>query len=320
MEAMSIYWQILLDQQNTSRDARFLARADAAIAATEAWVSREPGRAEAWFYLGAAYGARVQLRGMRGQLIAAARDGKRIHDALQRAVKLEPDLHDAYFGLGLYHYYAAIAPTAARMLRWLLLLPGGDRVQGLSEMVRTQNLGQLLRGEADYQLHLIYLWYERQQAPALRLAETLRARYPHNPVFAVRVALTQSDYFRDAGGSLRTYQGLLDAAQSGSVAAPGMSEVLARLGLGQQLANLCRTEQAIDQLQTVIAKKPAAPYSALANAHFLLGTTYDRAARRGEAVAAYRAAAAAAPPDDPLRVRERAQSNIRRAPARPACR
>jgi len=48
-------------------------------------------------------------------------------EQLERALTLDPSLQDAYFGIGLYHYYAAVAPTAARVLRWLLLLPGGDR-------------------------------------------------------------------------------------------------------------------------------------------------------------------------------------------------
>ena len=38
---------------------------------------------------------------------------------------------DAHFGIGIYQYYADVAPAAAKLLRWLLLLPGGDRVKGL---------------------------------------------------------------------------------------------------------------------------------------------------------------------------------------------
>ena len=64
----------------------------------------------------------------------AARDGKRIKDALERALALDPALDDAKFGIGLYHYYADIAPAALRLLRWLLLLPGGDRADGLRQI------------------------------------------------------------------------------------------------------------------------------------------------------------------------------------------
>ncbi len=157
-----------INPEDTSRDTALLNRINGAIAATEAWVAREPKRAEAWFYLGGAYGTRVLFRGMRGQYLSAARDGKRIHDALQLAISLDPSLGDAYFGLGLYHYYAAIAPRAARILGMLMFLPGGDRALGLKEMEQARSKGILLRGEADYQLHLIYLWYERQTTAALQ--------------------------------------------------------------------------------------------------------------------------------------------------------
>ena len=181
-------------------------RIEASITSTEAWVAREPTRAEAWFYLGGAYGTRVLLRGHRGQYLAAARDGKRIHDSLQQAIKLDPSLGDAYFGLGLYHYYAAIAPRVARILSALMFLPGGDRAGGLREMEQTRTKGMLLRGEADYQLHLIYLWYERQPNTALKLIDGLRGRYSHNPVFYVRLAQVQGDYIRNHAAALQTYR------------------------------------------------------------------------------------------------------------------
>ena len=85
LSAVSAYWQLLLDPENTSADQEVLAKANLAIAGAEAWTAHEPKRAEAWFYLGGAYGTRVLLRGLRDQLVSAARDGKRIHDSLQQA-------------------------------------------------------------------------------------------------------------------------------------------------------------------------------------------------------------------------------------------
>ena len=149
LRAVASYWRLLQDPEATLGDTALLARIDASIASTEAWVEREPRRAEAWFYLGGAYGTRVLFRGHRSQYLAAARDGKRIHNALQQALKLDPSLGDAYFGLGLYHYYAAVAPRVARILSALLLLPGGDRAGGLKEMEQARSNGVLLRGEAD---------------------------------------------------------------------------------------------------------------------------------------------------------------------------
>jgi tetratricopeptide (TPR) repeat protein len=318
--AVNDYWRLLINPEDTSRDAALLARINTAIAATEAWVAREPTRAEAWFYLGGAYGTRVLLRGHRSQYLAAARDGKRIHDSLQRAIALDPTLGDAYFGLGLYHYYAAIAPRAARILSMLMFLPGGDRAGGLKEMEQTRSKGVLLRGEADYQLHLIYLWYEKQAATSLRLIEGLHTRHPHNPVFFLRRAEVQGNYIRNHHAALQTYRTLLDAARAGRIASPAISEIYARLGMAQEMDALCDTAGAIEQLNAIIALKPAAPYAALARAHYQLGLVHDRAGRRADAIAAYQRARAANPSDDRLRMREQIRAAIARAPASRICR
>jgi tetratricopeptide (TPR) repeat protein len=318
--AVNDYWRLLIDPDDTSRDAALLSRINAAIGSTEAWVAREPKRAEAWFYLGGAYGTRVLLRGHRGQYLAAARDGKRIHDSLQLAISLDPSLGDAYFGLGLYHYYAAIAPRAARILSMLMFLPGGDRAGGLREMEQTRTKGMLLRGEADYQLHLIYLWYERQQTTALRLIEGLRARYPTNPVFYVRLADVQGNYVRNHHAAMQTYRTMLDAARSGRLTPSAVSEVHARLGMAYEMDALCDSVGAVEQLHAVVALKPAAPYGSLARAYYQLGVVHDRAGRRDDAIAAYQHARTANPRDDRLRLREKIRAGIARAPATRGCR
>lgn len=188
LEATALWWRIQLDPENRELDPPFTDAVERAIRSTHAWTDREPDDAEAWFYLGGAYAARVQWRVLRGQRLAAARDGRQIRQALERAIELEPGLDDAYFGLGMYKYYAAVAPAAARILRFLLLLPGGNREEGLEEMLRARHRGRLLQGEADYQLHIIYLWYERDVPQALALLQDLHARYPGNPLFPMQIA------------------------------------------------------------------------------------------------------------------------------------
>jgi len=196
LDVVSVWWQIQIDPDNRSRDSLFAARADAAIAGIEAWTKREPDRAEAWFYLGGAYGVRAQWRVLRDEKLAAARDGKRIKEALERSLALDAGLQDAYFGIGLYHYYADVAPAAAKVFRFLLALPGGDRVQGMEEMLRARSGGQLLRDEADYQLHLIDLWYEKQPQHALALLRGLHTRHPRNPHSRPAIALFGSQFSR----------------------------------------------------------------------------------------------------------------------------
>jgi tetratricopeptide (TPR) repeat protein len=217
LRVVSLWWQILLDPENRQRDDRFNTISAAAIAGTDAWTKREPTRAEAWFYMAGAYAPLVQWRVLRGDRLAAAREGNRIRESLERALQLDPTLDDAHFGIGLYHYYADVAPAPAKLLRWLLFLPGGDRVKGLQEMLQTRERGALLRGEADYQLHVIYLWYERKPARALELLTQLDERYPFNPLFLQRIADARERWLHDRTASAAAWETLIDRARRGRV-------------------------------------------------------------------------------------------------------
>jgi tetratricopeptide (TPR) repeat protein len=312
--ATSLWWQILLDPESRELDDEFSTAVDRAIASTEAWTDRAPDDAEAWFYNGGAYAARVQWRVLRGEKLAAARDGKAIKVALERAIELDRSLEDAYFGVGMYKYYADVAPAAAKFLRFLMLLPGGDRKEGLDQMLRARSRGRLLQGEADYQLHVIYLWYERQTPRALQLLESLHDRYPANPLFVAQIAEVQDIYDHDVTASLATWQSLLTAARQQRVNLPVLGEVQARLGIAKQLEVLQQTDDAIEMLQAAIALHPSAPYASLPLAYLKLGEAYDRIGARTSAVEAYRGAIASLPLTDPYKIRSQSNEHLRRAP------
>jgi tetratricopeptide (TPR) repeat protein len=314
LSATALWWRILLDPDSRALDAEFSIAADHAIRATEAWTVRSPESAESWFYLGGAYAARVQWRVLRNEKLAAARDGKSIKLALERALALDASLEDAYFGVGMYKYYADVAPTAAKILRFLLLLPGGDRKEGLAQMLRARTRGRLLQGEADYQLHIVYLWYERQTPRALELLHSLHDRHPANPLFLAQIAEIQDRYQHDVTASLATWRSLLAAARDQRANLPELSEVQARLGIARQLEALHQTDDAIDTLEAVIALRPAAPYASLPLAYLRVGEAYDRMGLRTAAIEAYRAAVAAVPTPDPYDVRAQAAAHLRRAP------
>ena len=212
LDVVSLWWRIQINPENRTDDGVFSERAEAAIAAAERWTKREPQRAEAWFYLAGAYAPLVQWQILRGERVSAARGGNRIRVALERTLAIDPTLADAHFGIGLYYYYAAVAPLGARLVRWLLFLPGGDREKGLNEMSRARDAGELLRGEADYQLHLIYLWYEHRPQDGMALLRSLDQRYPGNPLFLQRIAETYDMYLHDERASAAAWQRLADRA------------------------------------------------------------------------------------------------------------
>lgn len=314
LAATTTWWRIVMDPDSRGLDRQFAAEVDHAIKATEAWTAREPQSAEAHFYAGAAYAARVQWRVLREERLAAARDGKRIKLALEQAIALEPDLDDAYFGIGLYQYYADVAPTAAKVLRFLLMLPGGSKKEGLARMKRTRAKGALLQGEADYQLHILYLWYEKRADLALDLLASLRERYPGNPLFAAQIADVQDRYQHDIMASLASWRALLAAARQGTVNEAALAETQARLGIARQLEALDQTDVALEHLRAVLDVRPPKPAGAIAAAYLALGEGEDRLGHREAAVSAYRLAIAAVTGPDAHGIRQRAAERMRRTP------
>jgi hypothetical protein len=238
LEALSLWWQIQLDLENRSLDSAFIAAADRAIAEATRFTQAEPQRAEAWFYLGAAYGARAQFRVYRGERLAAARDGKRIKESLERAIALDPTMHDAEFGIGMYRYYAGVAPAIFRFLRFFLLLPGGDREAGLQQLERAATLGLLVKGEAQYQIHVLYLWYEHKAKDALAIIRRLQEHYPHNPLFRQIEAEVLDVYFHDHAASLQASQELLSLAREGKIFRADLAERAAQRNIAKQIAAL----------------------------------------------------------------------------------
>ena len=267
LEALNLWWQIQLDPESLRLDAPFMAKTNAAIAEAERLTKAEPLRAEAWFYLGAAYGVRAQFRVHRVERLAAARDGKRIKESLERALALDPEMHDAEFGIGMYRYYADIAPAVFRFLRFLLA-DARRRPRGRSAATRARG-------------HARHPGPRRSALPDPRDLSLVREKvaagdrdHPRRCSRATRgtrcsgrvEAEILDVYFHDAAASLRASEQLLALAASGAVHHADIAAVVARLNIARQLIALKQPARAADLLDRLIAMRPAAPAGALARA------------------------------------------------------
>ena len=101
-------------------------------------------------------------------------------------------------------------------------------------MQQTQNRGMLLRGEADYQLHLIYLWYEHQPMPRAQARRGAARPLSAQSDLRARAAVIQSDYLHNQGEPAD----VSIAARRRARRTCGVTrdpEVNARLGMAQQM-------------------------------------------------------------------------------------
>jgi tetratricopeptide (TPR) repeat protein len=113
---------------------------------------------------------------------------------LLRALALDPNLTDAYLGLGIYNYFVDTLSTIVKILSIFIGLPGGSRTEGLRQLHLCAEKGELGRSEAKFYLGKDYSrGSEKQYEKSLRLFRELQQEYPRNPLWPM---LTGSLNFR----------------------------------------------------------------------------------------------------------------------------
>jgi len=310
------WWRIYFDLDNRSLDAAFKARLNAVMAAGERWVTREPERAEAWFYLGAAYGVRAQYNGQRSEFLAAARDGKRIKNSLEKALALEPRPRRRQRRPGpvsVLRRCRAVGPEGASLVP---RAAGRRQGEGLAQLRRARERGVLLRSEAALPAPPRRSLVREQERRGGRDPRRPARAPPPQPDLPVEHRAGARGVQERPGCGPRVYQSLVDGARGGSLGEPLLAEMWGRLGAAAQLLALAEADRAIDELRAVVARRPRAPYGAVAQAQLDLGHALDQIGSRDQAVAAYRAALAAVPAGDPRNVRRAANQGLSRAPDR----
>jgi hypothetical protein len=162
---------------------------DAFIAEAEDRYTRSREDAEALFYLAHVYMVRGTYRISHDKgMLSAARDAARAKGYAEDYIRMHPEHGDAYLTLGIYNYYAGIAPTFVKVLRVLLFLPGGDRAEGLAQLERAAREGSLFAPAAQGLLGVVYGSIEGRLIDSLRLGDRLADRYPGNALVRVWLA------------------------------------------------------------------------------------------------------------------------------------
>jgi hypothetical protein len=165
-------------------DAEYMRIADKAISLAEAQLQQNE-TAEMHLYAGIGYALRVRLFGLRKENRAAAHAGVAARQQLLRATEMDLDLADADTGIGLYNYYVDTLSGIARILRVFMGLPAGNKDEGIRQLERAMERGELTGVDARFYLSKNLRTYDQKYQRALEVLEPLTTQYPHNPVFAL---------------------------------------------------------------------------------------------------------------------------------------
>lgn len=224
LEADAIWWKIYLTTGNlvepdvfevgsnstSPYDVQFISLVDKAISEAQANISAGQNVARSYLYEGLAYALRARLLAMRGSNLATARAAKKMRSLLLTALREDPNLRDAYLGLGLYDYFVDTLPAVIKLLRPFIGLPGGSRTRGLEEIEYSAKYGELTRGEALFYLAKDYSRAnEKQLAKSLELFAQLRTQYPRNGLWMLLLGSLEI-HMGHAGRGEALYHELLD--------------------------------------------------------------------------------------------------------------
>ncbi len=166
--------------------------------------------ADPWaeFFLGGALGFRAAYQAKRGHWWSGFKNGRRAKASLEEALRLDPQLWDAYLGLGTYHYWRS---RMTRFLRWLPFI-SDEREKGIRELWLAAQKGHFSSAAAKEGLAWIYI-EEGEYGKALSLSEELCKLYPSGRSFLwgkARALWGEGDW----QGAEDTYRRILNSVEA----------------------------------------------------------------------------------------------------------
>lgn len=290
LEALVPWWGILLDPENPGNDKKFLASMEEVIRRSEQRLRRNPEDMDGLFFKSGAYAFRARVHAYRKNWMKAGNDGRRALSSLKRVHKRDPENHDLYFGLGLFHYLADEAPKQYKFLRPVArMFVRGDRERGLAELERAATRARFAQAEARHAQYQIYFLFEKDMNKALQAVTWLRRRYPTNALFAYEEGRIYAQMGLWPEASV-VFQEVAERQVEGQ---PGYSGALAQKALywlarGEMATG--RYQGALDYLDRLDHLANERDYDAYFRAAGRLrrGMTYDVLGRREDAVKCYR--------------------------------
>jgi tetratricopeptide (TPR) repeat protein len=160
-----------------------------AIAIGRARVAANPKDADAHYQLGAAVGLRASYTAtVDGSATGAFRAAREAFNEHEQVLALDPRRKDAGLIVGTYRY---IVSALALPVRWVAYVVGfgGDKLKGLRMIEDAAAYGGDNQEDARFALILLYN-RELRYDDALKVIETLRAKYPRNRLMWLEAAST----------------------------------------------------------------------------------------------------------------------------------
>jgi tetratricopeptide (TPR) repeat protein len=199
----ALYHAQMIDYESNFREEEFYRCVKAAKKLAHKRIQHDKKDGWAYLVLGNTYGARAVYEAKKGNWWVGLDEGLRAKSNLQEAVKRNPELYDAYVGLGSYHFWAS---EMTKVLWWLPFI-GDHREQGISEMKSAYRKSTFSQAAAASGLIWMYI-RSKEYDQAINLARKMQSQYPEGKSFLWGLAEAYFDK-RDWKNALLHYRDLL---------------------------------------------------------------------------------------------------------------
>lgn len=212
-EGMELWWQVLGDLNDESRDEEFFHKMQQADHEAGELLRKERDHPDALIIRAVANGYIARHYSNRESWLTSMNAGRRAYQAHQRLMEVYPDLPDNDFAEGMKLYYSAYLPEAypvVRTVSWFL--PDGDKAEGIKKLEKASVEGVFARPEAGYFLGVILLNYEQHYDEARVYFKNLVLKYPDNSYYRrlyIRTLVQLHEYdlvLREANAAMDYWQ------------------------------------------------------------------------------------------------------------------
>jgi tetratricopeptide (TPR) repeat protein len=234
------------DYRNYTYFEEFNKYMDKAIQTAEKKKDNKNLTAHDYLYFGGAVGYRGINKALTGNWVGAFVDGLKGKGYLEKALELDPQLYDVYYGLGSYHFWKSLK---AKIFWWLPFV-ADNRQMGIDMIKLAIEKGKFAREDAE--LALVRIWVENKEYDkAFAMIDELKKTYPNKPFLLWFLAQAQFEN-RMYDGAITSYQQLLGALTSSPYYHPA-GEVECRYLLAQTYYQDKDFEQSSSQIDSILA-------------------------------------------------------------------
>lgn len=195
--ASALWWRlsVLVLEPDMDESAPFLEAVKRAIDLSQQKISEGDPTGEGHLVMGGVLGLWGRWEATNRNWLSAYFKGKKAIRYLKKTIEINPDMLDAYMGLGIFDYYVATLPAVVRILAFLG--SGADKEKGIDELLKAAYHSTYAQIPSKLFLVDIFSNQENNPEKALEILESMKKAQENSPFVHFLTIVTLYNYQHD---------------------------------------------------------------------------------------------------------------------------